>query len=597
MVSAKNPAKSGAQYRIDTKVEHASDQKTGQATTPVSLDKSDDNFSEKREDDDSSKGNNDKLACDASANCKSPENEMGTTQQYPGGWKLALAFAALILVLLVGGIDSTILATGVPTITDEFNSTDDIGWYLTAYRLAACAMQFPFGKLYKHFPTKYVFMTSNFTFMVGSVVCAAAQNSPMFIFGRTLAGVGIAGGSAGFFNLIMEVVAPRLRPMLGGIFGAIEMLSGILGPIIGGLVVQHTTWRWCFWINVPICVAALISMLLFLPYIPKQQEDDQPLTLIALLQEMDAIGMVLMTGGLVALFLAINWGGVSYAWDSHTIIALFVLFGFLQGVFAFHAARTGEKGILPPRLIKNRNVYSGLIFALGCVSSLSIVEYYVPTYYQIVHDFSPQKSGLLMLPSLIATLAGFLIQGAGASYFGYYTPFSLAGSILMPVSAGLVTTWGPRTSLAKLIVFLAMVGFSTGIGFQGPLNAVQTTLKKEDVPLGIAVVLFSQMFGPAIFVSLGQTIFANSLARDLRRLFPGRNTSGVSHMGLNEIKSSFSGEDLQKLVSVFNEAIKGAWYLALGLTCLTLLGSLMMPWAKITKNEKPKYEESAAKGD
>ncbi|CAK1364246.1 unnamed protein product [Cercospora beticola] len=589
MISAKNPAKSGAHNRIDTKVEHGTDQKTGQATTPVSLDKSDDDFSEKRDDGNSSKGKTDSLAGDKSAKADPSEDEVGTSQQYPGGWKLALAFAALILVLLVGGIDSTILATGVPTITDEFNITADVGWYLTSYRLAACAMQFPFGKLYKHFPTKYVFMTSNFAFMVGSLLCAAAQTSPMFIVGRTLAGVGIAGGSAGFFNLIMEVVAPQLRPMLGGIFGSIEMLSGILGP--------HTTWRWCFWINIPICVAALVSMFLFLPCIPKSQEDDRALTFSGLLREMDVIGMVLMTGGLVALFLAINWGGVTRAWNSPTIITLFVLFGSLQAIFAFHAARTGEKGILPPRLIKNRNVYSGLIFSLGCVSSLSIVEYYVPTYYQIVHDFSPQKSGFLMLPSLIATLAGFLIQGAGASYFGYYTPFSLAGSILMPVSAGLITTWGPRTSLAQLIIFLAMVGFSTGIGFQGPLNAVQTTLKKEDVPLGIAVVLFAQMFGPAIFVSVGQTIFANGLARDLRRLFPERDTSGIPDMGLNEIKSSFSGEDLRKLVSVFNEAITGAWYLALGLTCLTLIGSLLMPWAKITKDEKPKDEESAVKGD
>lgn len=233
MISAKNPAKSGAHNRIDTKVEHATHQKTGQATTPVSLDKSDDDFSEKRDDGNSSKGKTDSLAGDKSAKPDPSEDEVGTSQQYPGGWKLALAFAALILVLLVGGIDSTILATGVPTITDEFNITADVGWYLTSYRLAACAMQFPFGKLYKHFPTKYVFMTSNFAFMVGSLLCAAAQTSPMFIVGRTLAGVGIAGGSAGFFNLIMEVVAPQLRPMLGGIFGSIEMLSGILGPVIG----------------------------------------------------------------------------------------------------------------------------------------------------------------------------------------------------------------------------------------------------------------------------------------------------------------------------------------------------------------------------
>lgn len=192
---------------------------------------------------------------------------------------------------------------------------------------------------------------------------------------------------------------------------------------LGGIIIQHTSWRWCFWINIPICVAALVSMFFFLPYIPKTQENGQRLSWVGLLLEMDVAGIVLMTGALVALFLALNWGGVTHAWGSSTIIALFVVCGVLLGVLAFHEARTGEKGILPPRIVKNRNVYSGLIFALGCVSSLSLVEWYVPTYYQIVHGFTPQKSGFLMLPSLVSTLVGLLIQGAGLVLDGSFSMY------------------------------------------------------------------------------------------------------------------------------------------------------------------------------
>ncbi len=152
---------------------------------------------------------------------------------YPGGWKLAFAFMALILVLLISGLADNMVATAVPHITDQFHSVADVGWYYTAYHLSSCALQFSFGKLYKMYSTKYLFIMSNFFFMCGSIICAAAVTSPMFIVGRAVMGIGFAGGTAGFFSIIVQTIPLRRRALLGGVFGAVESLSAVAGPPLG----------------------------------------------------------------------------------------------------------------------------------------------------------------------------------------------------------------------------------------------------------------------------------------------------------------------------------------------------------------------------
>ena len=154
-------------------------------------------------------------------------------KKYPSGLKLHVAFLALILILLLGGIDCNIIATAVPAITDHFHTVADVGWYYTAYRLAACSLQFVFGKLYAMYSTKWIFVISNSIFLLGSILCAAATSSTMLVVGRAVTGIGIAGGAAGFFNLIMDVVPPQKRPLFGAIFGAIESLSSVVAPVLG----------------------------------------------------------------------------------------------------------------------------------------------------------------------------------------------------------------------------------------------------------------------------------------------------------------------------------------------------------------------------
>ncbi|OQN96558.1 hypothetical protein B0A48_16988 [Cryoendolithus antarcticus] len=506
-------------------------------------------------------------------------------REYPGGTKLWLAFLALIFCLLLGGLDGNIIAVAVPSITDNFHTIADVGWYATAYRLTTCTLQFTFGKLYKLHSTKWTFISSQAVFLIGSVLCAAATSSSMFVVGRAVTGIGVAGGTAGFWNLLMHLVAPAKRPVFGSIFGAVEVLASLIAPPLGGVITQYLTWRWCFWISLPLGCCALIAMVFLLPEVSTYNANERP-GLKATLQQLDLIGTTLLSGSLTVFFLALNWAGVTYAWSSARIIALLAVSGVLLVVLGVHQSLQKAEGILPWRVIRDRNVAAAIIFSIGLVSSLTILEYYAPAYFQAVHGYTAARSGYMMLPSLIGTLIGLAVQGPGTSFFGYYTPFMVCSAILTPVATGLMTTWGQYTTLAPLICYFGLLGFAAGVGFQCPQNSIQTALSKEDVPLGLALVLFAQSFGPALFTSVSQIVFTNRLSADLQSTLPGANVTAIEALGLTEIRKQFSDGMLDSVVSAYGRSITASWYVALALACLCIIGALGTEWKSVKKDKK-----------
>ncbi|KAK6436939.1 hypothetical protein LTR95_006872 [Oleoguttula sp. CCFEE 5521] len=326
-------------------------------------------------------------------------------------------------------------------------------------------------------------------------------------------------------------------------------------------------------------------MVFLLPEVSTYKAHERP-GLKATLQQIDLIGTTLLSGSLTAFFLALNWAGVTYAWSSSRIIALLAVTGVLLVVLGVHQFLQKAEGILPWRVIRDRNVSAAIIFSIGLVSSLTILEYYAPAYFQAVHGYTAARSGYMMLPSLIGTLIGLAVQGPGTSFFGYYTPFMICSAILTPVATGLMTTWGQYTSLAPLICYFGLLGFAAGVGFQCPQNSVQTALSKEDVPLGLAFVLFAQSFGPALFTSVSQIVFMNRLSTELRSTVPGANVTAIEALGLTEIRKQFSDEMLDSVVSAYGRSITASWYVALGLACLCIIGALGTEWKSVKKDEK-----------
>lgn len=497
---------------------------------------------------------------------------------YPAGIRFWLIMLCNATVLASIGLDTSIVATAVPSITDEFHTVADVGWYSSAFRLCACSSAFAFGRAYALFPLRPAFMGSIAVFMLGSLVGATAPSSAVFVVGRAVCGLGTAGAIQGCFYMLVHVVPLRRRPLVVSLLAGVESLASISSPSVGGLIVGSVSWRWCFWINLPIGALSLVIIFFALRIDVK---DRSPLTLKQKIVELDVVGNVLFIPSLTSLFLALSWAGTKYPWNSGTVIGLFVTAAVLFALFAYDQKRRGEKATLPPRILRNRSVLAGFVFASCTNAAMNVFEYYLPTYFQSVRAYTATKSGYLMLPLMAGFLIAMLMHGAGVSALGYYVPFMLFASVLMPIFAGLMTTFTTNTALEKIAGYCLAMGFAGGIGFNAPQSAVQTILPVKDTSTGIAIIYFAQNFGPAVFLAIAQTIFLNRLSENLTVLVPGLSPNAVNNMGLTELRSLVGQDELGKALGILDKSLMQTWYLAVGLTCMTMVGSIAMEWGSV----------------
>ncbi|KAK2668725.1 MFS transporter superfamily [Fusarium oxysporum f. sp. vasinfectum] len=488
--------------------------------------------------------------------------------EFPTGIRLWLTILSVVSILVLASIDMNIVATAVPAITDHFHTVTHVGWYSSAFRLCVCAFQFVFGKAYKLFSVKRIFLLSNIISMAGS---------------RWL-GWDLRGLFAGSFIIIIQCTPLRRRPVFLGVFGAAEGLATIAAPLIGGAL-QTLSWRWCFYISVPTGAVTLLLTMFCL------SDDHKPsgvaeMTFKQKVAQLDLVSNMLLLPALTSLFLALSWAGTMYPWSSGQVIGPLLTFAVLLGVFVWNQVRRGDTAALPPRIMKHRCVIAGFIF-IFCVNSTGVVlEYYLPTYYQLVRGYTPVKSGYMMLPIIIAATIGSLIHGAGTSAFGYYAPFMLFASFIMPVAAGLITTFKIDTSFEKLIAYTALSGLSYGIGFIGPQTAVQTVLPTEDVPLGLSIMLFAQSFGPAVSVPIAQVLFTNRLSDNLDGVIPGLNGTHISNSGLSEMVSNVSESTKRDVLVAIDKSLGQTWYLVAGLASVAIVGSLMTEWRSVKEKRE-----------
>ncbi|OGM48709.1 efflux pump antibiotic resistance protein [Aspergillus bombycis] len=506
-----------------------------------------------------------------------------TEPNYPTGTKFWFTIIALGVILILGGLDANIVATAVPSITNHFHTLADVGWYSSAFRLCTCAFQFGFAKLYTLFSIKAIFLISNMIFLVGSVLCATAASSTMFIVGRAVTGLGFAGELAGCFAVLVHIVPLNRRPVFAGLMACVESLAIIAAPILGGALTQSLGWRWCFWINLPIGAVSLVTMLFLFSDPRTVQEDD--LTITQKIRELDLVSNCLFIPSLTALFIALSWAGTKYPWSDGKVIGLFVVFGVLLIAFIINQYRRGDSAALPFRIIKSRNVIAGFIFTTCTNSMTNVLEWYLPTYYQIVRNQTPSESGYLMIPILVGMMLGLFLQGIGTTTFGYYAPFMIFGSVCMPIAAGLMTTYNPHTSLAQIILYSGLAGFGGGIGFQGSQAAVQTTLSAADVNLGIGVILFGQSMGPAVFIAIAQVIFTNQLSSILDGVVPGLTPAYIAERGLGDINNLVPMQRWDEVLRGIDQSLTRTWYLCVALGCTTIVGSLLIEWRSVKEKQ------------
>ncbi|KLJ06538.1 hypothetical protein EMPG_10056 [Blastomyces silverae] len=501
-------------------------------------------------------------------------------REYPTGAKFWLIMLTIGAVLILTAVDMNIVATAVPSITDHFHTVADVGWYSSAFRLCVCAFQFLFGKAYTLFSVKRLFLLANVISIAGSLISGAATTSTMLVIGRAVAGLGSAGIFSGCFVILVQSVPLHRRPMFVGVVGGIEGVATLAAPLLGGVLTQSLGWRWCFYINPPIGAVTMVLTMFCFSDIPKPS-DIARMTFKQKVLQLDMLSNLLLLPSLTSMFLAFSFAGVKYPWNSGQVIGPLVTFAVLLAAFIYNQFRLGDAAALPPRVIKRRTVIAGFVFIMCTNSTGNVLEYYLPTYYQTVRGYSPAKSGYMMTPIIVGATIGSLVHGAGTTVFGYYAPFMLFASIIMPIAAGLITTFKTTTSFVQLIMYTAFAGLAYGIGFSGPQNAVQTVLPVEDIPLGLSVILFAQSFGPAVAIAIAQVLFTNQLWANLNGLVPGLSRATIENQSLTEILAKAPPNMVREVLVGIDKSIIQTWYLVVGLACATIVGSLLIEWRSV----------------
>ncbi|KAL8636376.1 MAG: hypothetical protein Q9228_006218 [Teloschistes exilis] len=495
---------------------------------------------------------------------------------YPPTREVLPIMLALYLVMFLTALDRTIIATAIPYITDDLHSFGDVGWYGSSYMLTFCAFLLLYGRVYTFYSPKWVFMTSIGIFELGSAVSGATPTSTGFIIGRAITGLGSAGMINGAIIVMFHIIPLAKRPTWTAGFGSIMGISSVVGPLLGGAFTQKVSWRWCFYINLPIGALSLVIVTFFL----KVPSNTTRKSLKEQVAQLDPIGTTFFLPGIVCLLLTLQWGGSTYAWSNGRIVALLVIFGICACVFIAVQAWKGEMATVPPHIIKQRSIAATFWFSFCNGGAMQIVVYYLPIWFQAIKDASPVHSGIMLLGTLLSLVVATISAGIFIKKVGYYTPSLIASSVIMPIGLGLLTTFTPETGHAKWIGYQVLFGFGLGLGFQQGNLAAQTVLAKKDVPTGVSLNSFAQLLGGTFFVSIGENVLINRLKSGLSSL-PNFDPAIVVDTGATEIKSIVGSQNLGFVKLVYNDAIMKVFDVALVLSCLTIVASLAVEWKNI----------------
>ncbi|OKJ56640.1 MDR family MFS transporter [Streptomyces sp. CB02115] len=422
-----------------------------------------------------------------------------------------VAIGALLLGMLLAALDQTIVSTALPTIVSELGGLDHLSWVVTAYLLAATAATPLWGKLGDQYGRKKLFQTAIVIFLIGSALCGVAQNMPQLIGFRALQGLGGGGLMVLSMAIVGDLVTPRERGKYQGLFGAVFGVTSVLGPLLGGFFTEHLSWRWVFYINLPIGVVALVVIAAVL-HIPVRREK----------HTIDYLGTFLIASVATALVLVASLGGTTWAWSSPQIIGLAVLAVVLLVAFIAVERRAVEP-VLPLKLFRMRT------FALVAVISFVIgfamfgAMTYLPTFLQVVHDITPTMSGVHMLPMVFGLLITSTGSGQIVSRTGRWKVFPILGTAITAVGLLLLHQLDENSSTWLMSTYFFVFGAGLGLVMQVLVLVAQNSVSYQDLGVATSGVTFFRSIGSAFGVAIFGTIFANRLTGQLTDALAGQS--------------------------------------------------------------------------
>lgn len=439
--------------------------------------------------------------------------------------EIMVIITALMLAMLLAALDQTIVSTALPKIASDLNGLSKYSWVATAYLLTSAVSTPLYGKISDMFGRKRIFQSAIIIFLIGSVLCGAAQNMNELIIFRGLQGIGAGGLMTLVFAIIGDIVPPRQRGRYQGYFGAVFAVSSVIGPLLGGLFTDHLSWRWVFYINLPIGALALAAIAARL-HLPVHKSP----------HKVDYAGAGLLATSVVTLLLATVWGGIDYPWGSAQIISMFIASAVSALLFIWREKFAAEP-IIPLDLFKNSVFRVSTLLSLLIGIAMFGALIFLPEYQQIVRGDSATKSGLMLLPLVAGMMTASLTSGRLISKFGHYRPFPIFGTAMLTLSFWLFSHIALDTSRVWLGVWMVLLGLGVGSVMPVLTLAVQNSVDRKQLGTATSSVVFFRSIGSSLGAAIFGTILANRLTLHISQSIPGDAGTQIA----NGLRSNVAG--------------------------------------------------------